>query len=167
MYTDSYAILLCHSPSVYVTLSLLLSLSHTHSLFLSPFISLSLSLTHTNPHLFNRVENAKIMIANTPMDTDKIKIYGSRVRVDSMMKVAEIEEAEKQKMRNKYVLSLIFFHSEISHLSISVLLPSCPFSHSPCLTLFLFYTHTISPSPCLSHLLYSSIPTWSPLSYPN
>jgi T-complex protein 1 subunit beta len=41
------------------------------------------------------------MIANTPMDTDKIKIYGSRVRVDSMMKVAEIEEAEKQKMRNK------------------------------------------------------------------
>ena len=33
------------------------------------------------------------MIANTPMDTDKIKIYGSRVRVDSMMKVAEIEES--------------------------------------------------------------------------
>mmetsp|Transcript_44780 Transcript_44780/g.78159 ORF Transcript_44780/g.78159 Transcript_44780/m.78159 type:complete len:310 (-) Transcript_44780:806-1735(-) len=48
-----------------------------------------------------RIENAKIMIANTPMDTDKIKIYGSRVRVDSMMKVAEIEEAEKDKMRNK------------------------------------------------------------------
>lgn len=48
-----------------------------------------------------RIENAKILIANTPMDTDKIKIYGSRVRVDSMMKVAEIEEAEKDKMRNK------------------------------------------------------------------
>lgn len=48
-----------------------------------------------------RVENAKILIANTPMDTDKIKIYGSRVRVDSIAKVAEIEEAEKQKMRNK------------------------------------------------------------------
>jgi hypothetical protein len=29
------------------------------------------------------------------MDTDKIKIYGSRVRVDSLNKVAEIEEAEK------------------------------------------------------------------------
>lgn len=27
-----------------------------------------------------RIENAKILIANTPMDTDKIKIYGSRVR---------------------------------------------------------------------------------------
>ena len=48
-----------------------------------------------------RVENAKILIANTPMDTDKIKIYGSRVRVDSFAKVAEIEEAEKDKMRNK------------------------------------------------------------------
>lgn len=48
-----------------------------------------------------RIENAKILIANTPMDTDKIKIYGSRVRVDSMSKVAEIEEAEKQKMRDK------------------------------------------------------------------
>jgi T-complex protein 1 subunit beta len=48
-----------------------------------------------------RVENAKILIANTPMDTDKIKIYGSRVRVDSMSKVAEIEEAEKDKMRTK------------------------------------------------------------------
>jgi T-complex protein 1 subunit beta len=48
-----------------------------------------------------RIENAKILIANTPMDTDKIKIYGSRVRVDSMMKVAEIEEAEKEKMAGK------------------------------------------------------------------
>ncbi|KAJ1393041.1 chaperonin Cpn60/TCP-1 family, partial [Ochromonadaceae sp. CCMP2298] len=47
------------------------------------------------------VRNAKILIANTPMDTDKIKIYGSRVRVDSMLKVAEIEEAEKDKMRQK------------------------------------------------------------------
>lgn len=28
-----------------------------------------------------RVENPRILIANTPMDTDKIKIYGSRVRI--------------------------------------------------------------------------------------
>ena len=48
-----------------------------------------------------RVENATIMLANTAMDTDKIKIYGSRVRVDSMAKVAEIEEAERDKMRTK------------------------------------------------------------------
>merc|ERR1719287_279239 len=48
-----------------------------------------------------RIENAKILIGNTSMDTDKIKIYGSKVRVDSLMKVAEIEEAEKAKMKNK------------------------------------------------------------------
>lgn len=48
-----------------------------------------------------RMENAKILIANTQMDTDKIKIFGSRVRVDSMQKVAEIEAAEKDKMKAK------------------------------------------------------------------
>lgn len=48
-----------------------------------------------------RVENAKILIANTSMDTDKIKIYGARVRVDSMDKVASIEVAEKNKMKQK------------------------------------------------------------------
>jgi len=46
-------------------------------------------------------ENPRIMIANTQMDTDKIKILGSKVKVDSIMKVAEIEEAEKQKMKKK------------------------------------------------------------------
>jgi T-complex protein 1 subunit beta len=35
------------------------------------------------------------------MDTDKIKILGSKVKVDSIMKVAEIEEAEKMKMKRK------------------------------------------------------------------
>jgi T-complex protein 1 subunit beta len=29
------------------------------------------------------------------MDTDKIKIYGTKVKVDSLLKVSEIEEAEK------------------------------------------------------------------------
>ncbi|KAJ7411426.1 Fibroblast growth factor receptor substrate 2 [Pitangus sulphuratus] len=48
-----------------------------------------------------RIENAKILIANTGMDTDKIKIFGSRVRVDSTAKVAEIEQAEKEKMKEK------------------------------------------------------------------
>jgi len=48
-----------------------------------------------------RIENAKIMIANTPMDTDKIKIYGTRVQVDSMDQVAAIEAAEKNKMKVK------------------------------------------------------------------
>ena len=45
--------------------------------------------------------NPKILIANTPMDYDKIKIYGSRVNVDSVEKFAEIEQAEKEKMKQK------------------------------------------------------------------
>lgn len=52
-------------------------------------------------HQPKRIENAKILIANTPMDTDKIKVFGSKVKVDSMAKVAELECAEKEKMRDK------------------------------------------------------------------
>lgn len=48
-----------------------------------------------------RVEGAKILLGNTSMDTDKIKIYGSRVKADSLNKVAEIEAAEKDKMKAK------------------------------------------------------------------
>merc|ERR1712172_175417 len=48
-----------------------------------------------------RIENAKILIANTPMDTDKIKVFGSRVRVDAVSKVAQLEVAEKEKMKGK------------------------------------------------------------------
>lgn len=48
-----------------------------------------------------RVDGARILIANTSMDTDKIKIYGSRVKVDSIDKVADIEAAEKDKMKHK------------------------------------------------------------------
>merc|ERR1712212_1028958 len=53
-----------------------------------------------------RIENAKILIANTPMDADKIKVFGSRVRVDSVAKVAELELAEKEKMKDKVNLIL-------------------------------------------------------------
>lgn len=53
-----------------------------------------------------RVENAKILIANTPMDTDKIKVFGSRIKVDSVAKVAELELAEKEKMKEKVDLIL-------------------------------------------------------------
>jgi T-complex protein 1 subunit beta len=35
------------------------------------------------------------------MDYDKIKIYGTKVKVESMEKIAEIETAEKEKMKNK------------------------------------------------------------------
>uniref|UniRef100_A0A1L8DUA4 T-complex protein 1 subunit beta n=1 Tax=Nyssomyia neivai TaxID=330878 RepID=A0A1L8DUA4_9DIPT len=52
-------------------------------------------------HQPKRVENATILIANTPMDTDKIKVFGSRVQVDSMSKIADLEVAEKEKMKDK------------------------------------------------------------------
>lgn len=52
-------------------------------------------------HQPKRVENAKILIANTPMDTDKIKVFGSTIKVDSMAKIAELEVAEKEKMKDK------------------------------------------------------------------
>jgi T-complex protein 1 subunit beta len=53
-------------------------------------------------------ENPRVMIANTQMDTDKIKILGAKVKVDSIMKVAEIEEAEKMKMKKKVDKILAF-----------------------------------------------------------
>ena len=48
-----------------------------------------------------RVENPRVLIANTPMDHDKIKIMGSKVKVDSMTAIADIEAAEKAKMAAK------------------------------------------------------------------
>ena len=65
-------------------------------------------------HQPQRVENAKILIANTPMDTDKIKVFGSRVKVDNVSKVAEIELAEKEKMKDKVGFLLIIFCSDTS-----------------------------------------------------
>ena len=47
------------------------------------------------------IQNPKVMVANTPMDHDKIKIMGSKVKVDSMVKIGEIKEAEKLKMKAK------------------------------------------------------------------
>merc|ERR1712128_40361 len=55
-----------------------------------------------------RVESAKILIANTPMDTDKIKVFGSRVKVENISQIAEIELAEKEKMKDK--IDLICAH---------------------------------------------------------
>lgn len=52
-------------------------------------------------HQPKRVENAKILIANTPMDTDKIKVFGSSIKVDAISKIADLEMAEKEKMKEK------------------------------------------------------------------
>ena len=53
------------------------------------------------PDSIKRLENAKILIANTSMDTDKIKVFGARVRVEGTSKLAEIERAEREKMKAK------------------------------------------------------------------
>lgn len=73
-----------------------------------------------------RLENVKILIANTcmsdvfllsvlsrsfvslAMDTDKIKIFGARVKVDGTGKLAELERAEK-------VILSFFSSSEIKY----------------------------------------------------
>jgi len=46
-------------------------------------------------------EKAKVLIANTAMDTDKIKVYGAKVQTDSLVTLGNIEKAEKDKMKNK------------------------------------------------------------------
>lgn len=48
-----------------------------------------------------KMENCKILVANTPMDTDKIKINGAVVKTASIATLSEIEKAEKEKMKKK------------------------------------------------------------------
>lgn len=52
-------------------------------------------------HQPKRIENASILLANTPMDTDKIKVFGSTIKTDSLAKIADLELAEKEKMKDK------------------------------------------------------------------
>ncbi|KAG1888664.1 chaperonin Cpn60/TCP-1 family [Suillus subluteus] len=46
-------------------------------------------------------KNTKILVANTSMDTDKIKVFGARAEVDLTGKLAELERAERVKMKAK------------------------------------------------------------------
>lgn len=48
-----------------------------------------------------RIENAKILLANSPMDTDKVKIFGSRIRIDDPKKLEELEKYERERMIEK------------------------------------------------------------------
>lgn len=48
-----------------------------------------------------RLENPKILISNTAMDSDKIKIWGARVKVESPAELAAIEAAERERMFEK------------------------------------------------------------------
>ncbi|OBA26183.1 hypothetical protein HANVADRAFT_25719 [Hanseniaspora valbyensis NRRL Y-1626] len=47
------------------------------------------------------IKNCKILIANTTLDTDKVKIFGTEFKANSTSKLAELEKAERQKMHSK------------------------------------------------------------------
>lgn len=49
----------------------------------------------------SEVSNPRILIANTGMDHDKIKVFGAKVNVSSVGELAEMERVEKEKMRKK------------------------------------------------------------------
>ncbi|KAK6463536.1 chaperonin Cpn60/TCP-1 family [Scheffersomyces coipomensis] len=48
-----------------------------------------------------KIKNVKILISNTSMDTDKVKIFGAKFKVNSTSKLADLEKAEKLKMKTK------------------------------------------------------------------
>lgn len=75
--------------------------SRNFAIIMYEFLTGFLLSKEPGQHQPKRIEKARILIANTPMDTDKIKVFGSRVRVENVAKVAEIELAEKEKMKDK------------------------------------------------------------------
>jgi len=48
-----------------------------------------------------RMENCRVLVANTAMDSDKVKIHAAKVKVESVGQLAAIEKQEKQKMKDK------------------------------------------------------------------
>ena len=82
---------------VHIVSKLSITPTHTHTLSSKGFL-LEKKVGVNQP---KRLENARILIANTATDTDKIKVLGSKVRVESTAKVAE-----EEKMRNKADLIL-------------------------------------------------------------
>ena len=48
-----------------------------------------------------RVENARILVANTAMDADRIKLFSATVRTDNTAEIARIEAAERERMYGK------------------------------------------------------------------
>lgn len=53
------------------------------------------------PTKIPEIEAPRILIANMAMDTDKIKINSAQVKVESIDELIKIEEAEKDRMREK------------------------------------------------------------------
>ena len=101
------------------------------------------------------MRNARILVANTPMDTDKIKVFGSRVRVDAVSKVADLEAAEKLKMKEK--VDKILKHDInvfINRLGVLCTFPcssSSSYSSFHLLLLLLLPSTTPTPPPFISY----------------
>ena len=48
-----------------------------------------------------KIKNAKILIVNTSLDSDKVKIYGIKIKVKSISNLARIEIGEQKKLLDK------------------------------------------------------------------
>lgn len=66
--------------------------------YVAPGFLLEKELPASSP---NEIVNAKILLADTPMDADKIKIFGAKVRTDSYAALQQISDAESAKMTAK------------------------------------------------------------------
>jgi len=51
--------------------------------------------------LISKLKNPKILVANTAMDADKIKINGAQVNVKTVSELSKIEDAERERMEEK------------------------------------------------------------------
>ncbi|KAI5185357.1 T-complex protein 1 subunit beta [Nematocida homosporus] len=58
-----------------------------------------------------RVENPKVLVVNTALDTDKIKIFGAKASVTSPKDLERLEEAERQRMSEK--VAAISKHADV------------------------------------------------------
>ncbi len=54
-----------------------------------------------NPLTPVRLGPCRILLANTSMDTDKVKIFGSRIRATTTEQLSDMERAERSKIREK------------------------------------------------------------------
>lgn len=50
------------------------------------------------------IENPRILVCNTSLDYDKLKVLSSKIKVNTVSELKEIEDAEKEKMKNKIEL---------------------------------------------------------------
>lgn len=47
------------------------------------------------------MENIPVLVANTSLDADKVKLFGAKINVESLKELSEIEKEDKEKMKRK------------------------------------------------------------------